>query len=260
MRQEPLEFHDPALRKALKGAFGGEMAPLPLASRIKSALAAEPEPAPRRAARPRPRIWSVAAAACLARVSVSLMGMQVWKTFTPHEQMAVKSLDVPPELAQHLVIRHDTCGSEPDHHFLPGVAHDDLNAIQRTLARSLDQRVLVTKLPNGWVLRGANLCPVGQDRAAHLLFTRGNQTLSLFSLPNADYPTSSSDTPYESIAAGHPMAGFTHGNGFYCLVGSSPDGKLTLAELKSLRDQLEDTAIFALGPARTSPTMAVASR
>jgi hypothetical protein len=260
MKQEPLEFHDPALRQALKRAVGGEMAPLPLASRIQSALANEADPAPRRTARPRPRIWSLAAAACLCLFSVSLMGMQVWKTFTPREQLAIKSLDVPTELAQNLVARHDTCGSQPDHHFLAGVAHDDLSAIRKSLARSLDQRVLVTKLPNGWVFRGANLCPVGQDRAAHLIFTRGNQTLSLFSLPNADYPTSSNDTPYESMAAGHPIAGFTHGNGFYCLVGSSPDGMLTLNELKSLRDQLEDTALFVLGPGRTSATMAVASR
>ena len=260
MTKEPLEFHDPALQQALKRALGGEMAPLPLASRIQSALAAQADPAPQRAARPRPRIWALAAAACLCLFSVSLMAMQVMKTFSPREQLAVKSLDVPTELVQNLIARHDACGSRPDHHFLPGIAQDDLNAIRKTLARSLDQRVLVTTLPNGWVFRGAQLCPVGQDRAAHLLFTRGNQTVSLFSLPNADYPTSSNDTPYESMTAGHPIAGFTHGNGFYCLVGSSPDGKLSLEEIKSLRDQLEDSAVFVLGPTRTSTTVAVASR
>lgn len=260
MTKEPLEFHDPALRAALKRALGGEMAPLPLASRIQSALGNEVEPAPQRTARPRPRIWSVAAAACLCLFSLSMMGMQVFKTFAPREQMAVKSLDVPTELAQSLIARHDSCASEPDHHFLPGIAKDDLAAIRKTLARSLDQRVLVTKLPDGWVLRGAQLCPVGQDRAAHVLFTRGNQTISLFSLPNADYPSSNNDVPYESMAAGHPIAGFTHGNGMYCLVGSSPDGKLTLDELKRLRDQLEDSAVFVLGPNRTNATVAVASR
>jgi len=189
-----------------------------------------------------------------------MMGMQVFKTFAPREQMAVKSLDIPTELAQALVARHDSCSSEPDHHFLAGVAKDDLTAIRKTLARSLDQRVLVTNLPEGWVFRGAQLCPVGQDRAAHVIFTRGNQTISLFSLPNADYPSSTNDVPYESMAAGHPIAGFTHGNGMYCLVGSSPDGKLTLDELKRLRDQLEDSAVFVLGPARTNATVAVASR
>jgi hypothetical protein len=261
MTQEPLEFDDPALRQALKRAFGGEMAPLPLASRVHSALASEAEPAPKRTARPRPRIWSLAAAACLCLFSVSLMAMQVWKTFAPREQLAVKSLDIPTELAQDLVARHDIAASQPDHHYLPGVAQDDLNAIRKTLAKSLDQRVLVTTLPDGWVFRGAALCPVGQDRAAQLLFTRGNQTVSLFSLPNADYPTSSNDTPYESMSAGHPIAGFTHGNGLYCLVGSSPDGKLSLDDLKSLRDKVEDSAIFALGPNRSpAATMAVASR
>lgn len=237
------------------------MAPLPLASRVQSALAAQADPAPKRTARPRPRIWPIAVAACLCLFSVSLMAMQVWKTFAPRTDLAVKSLDIPTDLAENLVARHDIAASQPDHHYLPGVPQDDLNAIRKTLARSLDQGVLVTNLPDGWTFRGAALCPVGQDHAAQLIFTRGNQTVSLFSLPNADYPTSSNDTPYESMTSGHPIAGFTHGNGMYCLVGSSPDGKLTLEELKSLRDKIEDSAIFALGPTqKPSATMAVASR
>ncbi|HTL30196.1 MAG TPA: hypothetical protein VL282_13280 [Tepidisphaeraceae bacterium] len=261
MSREQLEFDDPALRQALKRAFGADMAPLPLVSRIQNALAAEIEPVASRPARPRPRIWSLAAAACLCLFSLSLLASQLWATFAPpRELMAVQSLDIPTELAQAMVARHDVCADQPDHHFLPGVDKNDLTAIRKSLSKALDQKVLVTTLPDGWVFRGASLCPVAGERSAHLLFTRGNQTLSLFSLPNADYPVSNSDIPYEGVQANHPIAGFTHGNGMYCLVGSSPDGKLTLDELKSLRDQLEDTALFVLGPNQSKPTMSVALR
>jgi hypothetical protein len=236
------------------------MAPLPLANRIQQALAAEADPVPARTARPRPRFISLAAAACLALVSLSLMFFQIYQTFAPRQTLAVKSLDVPTDLAVQMVARHDADAADPDHHFLPGVPQNDMAKITKALARALDQRVLVTDLPDGWVFRGAALCPVGSERSAHLLFTRGNETLSLFSLPNVDYPSNSGDTPYEAMVSNHPIAGFTHGNGFYCLVGSSPDGKLTLDELKSLRDQLEDTAVFALSPASTPATVAVASR
>ena len=85
--------------------------------------------------------------------------------------------------------------------------------------------------------RGAAVCPVGETKAAHLLFVRddGRSHISVYSIPVTACYHASGDAHYEVLISNHPVAGFVQDKGLYCIVGCK---SLKLDEIQGFRDQL----------------------
>ena len=88
---------------------------------------------------------------------------------------------------------------------------------------------------------------MGNIDSGHLLFQRdGNQFVSIFSLPASFAAQLPASSEFDRASKDHPMAGFATAQGFYCVMGSSPDGSVTIDQIKSLRDRLRpDVAVAA---------------
>ncbi len=140
----------------------------------------------------------------------------------------------------------------PDHH-MPGVPRLDYSRIATDMKWRLGFPVLSGPIKgDDWVFEGASVCPVGQIDSAHLLFKgQHHQAISIFSLPASVIPAAENDKTYEIVSAGHPISGFVHDQGFYCVVGSGASSPLTLGEVRAFRDQLE--------PLITAPRPSVAA-
>ena len=144
----------------------------------------------------------------------------------------------PGRWAGDLVATHDTCSAIPDHHFVIGVAPDDIAGASDRLANQLGFPVLSMSADNGWQFRGAAQCRVGTEHTAHLLYRNGDITLSVFSISAPAVPGASASL--ESEMAGHQLAGFVRGNTLYCVVEYDPSQTLTPAEVRSLIERLEN--------------------
>jgi hypothetical protein len=79
----------------------------------------------------------------------------------------------------------------------------------------------------------------------------GKQFVSVFSLPASFVQGADRGCDYCQANDKHAMAGFVTPSAFYCVVGSSSDGTVTIDNVRNLRDQLR--------PALDKPTAANAS-
>jgi hypothetical protein len=139
-----------------------------------------------------------------------------------------------------MVATHDDCCTLADHHLLPGVPPDDLPAIAQKIRGDLDIPVLAMNIGDGWKFEGAGECPVGGYKTAHLLFRRGNQAMSMFSIPASDFHVDADQTyAYAADNTGHLLAGFAKDGALYCLVESGPAGGMSSDQMQQLRDRLE---------------------
>lgn len=229
-------FDDPGLKAAVGRAWGGETAPPQLRERLLAAASSG-------AAR------SVSAIPLIRRLRVPLVGLAaaaivvaaVMPVFHPgparpsNSNPVASSLIIPSSLADDLVARHDICCSEADHH---GIASDDFAQVRRELREQLGFPVLSASIP-GWNFHGASVCLVGKTKSGHLVFARKDgQFVSLFSLPPQLLEAQPTSGDYCEMAQKHPLAGFQTPGGLYFVVGSSPDGSLTLDEVRSMRERL----------------------
>jgi len=146
---------------------------------------------------------------------------------------------IPVTLASDLISRHDSCCSLPDHH---GIKDDDFDQIAKEMGVHLGIPVMAAKLDGTWTFHGASYCPVGDLKSghisAHLVFARDKQFVSLFSLPASVLNNVHIQSTSE-MEQNHPLAAFQTSHGFYCVVGSSPDGSLTIEQVRVLRDQVQ---------------------
>jgi hypothetical protein len=158
---------------------------------------------------------------------------------------------LPIRITDGMVTIHDACAKLTDHHLMNGVSGEDWPAIQQAMKTELQRPVLVASLGEDWKFEGAGICKVAnQYRAGHLLFSRGNQSVSVFSLGPVAYDVQGNGN-YELNVANHPIAGFATNQGLFCLVGYDPNGVLTLGELAGLRDKIRDKLVLFVAP----PTM-----
>jgi hypothetical protein len=147
--------------------------------------------------------------------------------------------DLREDVAASFVQTHDGCCKYKDHHFLKGVAPNDFTAIGKTLAVSLN--VPVISIPvSGWQFEGAGKCPVWGHPSGHLLYRRGDQTLSIFTISASDMGIKPGDRSFDATVKGHYLSGFIRGNGMYCVLVYAPDGSLTAGDARQLRDHLRD--------------------
>lgn len=250
IRQDEDQFNDPGLRNALRRSFGHERAPETLRQNIEQLLVGTAVPviemkAPKSTAlrdvweRWNSVVYSgIAACVMFAGAAFLVLSYQGYFDRNPrysNNQPVVG--DVPSNLAVALVARHTACSQLNDHHMLKG---DNLPALKAELERQMNFPVAVMDPGDGWVFKGAGRCDVGKTPAAHVLFARGKQELSVFSMPGDIVRTVSTHTEpsiFESEFQNNPIAGATRGAATYAAVGSSPDGSLTLSDIVALRDQ-----------------------
>lgn len=248
----PDSFNDPALKAAVRQAWGAERCPEALRQRITGLIQAERGgmrlaggPATREVIASRESRWWLGSRTLsgLAAAAIVILGFGVsYKYFTrisPNQTVATTPL--PATLASNLVSRHDSCCSAPDHHAIGG---DDFQQIASEIEKRLGIPVMARALDKSWSFHGASICPVGDTKSAHLVFARDRQFISLFSLPASVDPAARNQTFNESDQ-NHPIAGFETSHGFYCVVGSSADGSLTLQAVQDLRDRVRPVVIAA---------------
>ncbi|HEY7090313.1 MAG TPA: hypothetical protein VH518_19610, partial [Tepidisphaeraceae bacterium] len=218
MEQYESQFEDPELKAALQRALGGESASSALRARVAAAIEAEQQ----KALRIRPA-W-VRPLAGLAAAAVLLIGFVF-----AYSLLFSRDHTVPQWFAMAMVKTHD--GSA---HPSADLAGDDFSAIGTKLRSQLGYPILSAPLGNDWKFQGAELTDVGSTKAAHLVFTRGDQTVSIFSGIPVGVLYSKEATEgmsYAQMENGHPVSGFVHAGAIHCLVGSSRDGSLDLKTL-----------------------------
>ena len=267
-------FHDPELKASVRRVWGAETAPATLRERIQAmgigaasapAAGITPAPAARRPAwtwplrHPRP-LYALAASVMMAlgfAVAYQLDQAPAWKSTsgayvisgptgpaTPPPTTAPSML--PPTLIDRLADAHVRCVHYPDHDGFKNLSRDDFSGVAQRLQNELGFSVLTGPVdddkspdPKGaWDFRGAAVCPVGQVAAAHLLFSRRGQAVSLFSLPRASCPNARTGDVFESEDPDHPVTVFVRPGGIHCVVGSSDDGSLSAAGVRRLGDRL----------------------
>lgn len=245
---DPKTFEDPVLKDAVKKAYANERASAELRRRVAALASTAPDaaegpagPAPARVpgrslllGRRNP-LYGLAAAALLL-LAIGLAVSQYLGWFSGGQGNAADE-GLPVAVIDAMTAAHEACAKLPDHHLLEIPRGDDMDAIRTAIREELGRPVLVAELGDGWVFKGAGVCKVGRYKAAHLLFARGQQRVSLFSLPAVSYRVKG-DGNYELVASGHPIAGFAAPRGLYCLVGSDPTSALTTAELAQVRDRI----------------------
>lgn len=241
-------FDDPALKAALRRALDQERAPGDLRDRIRAMAASATTPATAtvpymRAANateevadaPIPMfrqgpVFKFAAAAVLV-LGFGSLGYQYYLAHRPPTYSAVASYVVPTSLYKGMTQTHDerVAGAAT-----PADTTTDL-AAAKGLSNAVDRAVFLAQLTtNGWKFEGGGVRDVGQYSAAQLFFTKGNASISVFSLPAKAVPQAKDDVTYDTVFNGHPIAGFVHKGGLYCIVGSSTDDSLKLDEVKAL--------------------------
>jgi hypothetical protein len=209
----PEEFNDPELKDAVKRAWGGQTAPAELREAVSDALA-----------RPARRIsagWM--AAAVLMAVGV---GAFVY-------QRATAMAAFPLAIAEPMTQTHDRCCKKNDHHFVPKQFTGQMALTGQWLSGQAHVPVLAVDVGDGWNYCGAGPCHVGGLASGHLLFKRGTQELSIFSIPAVDFQLGGEDQRFAGDFNGHVMAGFTRGGGLYCVIGRDTQGNMSDDQMRS---------------------------
>ena len=266
---DPDTFHDPDLKASVRRVWGSETAPAALRERIAamgfgaaSAPVADitPAPAARRPAwnwslrHPRP-LYGLAASLMIVvgfTVAYQLDQPPAWKAasdaygvVSPPTGVGVPPATGPSALPSSLFDRladaHARCVTFPDHDGFKGLARGDFAAVQQKLENELGFSVLAAPLDEGqggWNFRGAAVCPVGQVAAAHLVFARKGQAISLFSLPRASCPRTRTGDVFFDEGRDYAAAVFVRNGGVHCVVGSSADGSLSADALRRIGEGL----------------------
>jgi hypothetical protein len=245
---------DGKLRSAVRRAYAGQTAPPELRRRVEALMVAgavgmaagaagSAAAAGARSAGLRWPAWAgsapwktlIAAAACLGAIGVALF--QIWVTFGPNPGVSTgpPPIPFPVSVAADLVKSHDHCATASDHPLVTGA---DPSAVLKKLAPQkpmTDTAAIVA--PKGWTFVGGKTCSVGGAEAAHLLFTRGKDTISVFEFDAPKGCDRGSSAVYRELIDGHAVEGFVHGGSIYGVVGSGPGG-VTLSELDKLTQQV----------------------
>ena len=238
MEQEP-QFEDPAFRAALRRTCASETAPPGLRERIAKQMSSVEVAAPVRR-----KLWIgpqtiKLLAACLAIVVLGLgfYELRQWGFLGGSGSETYVFGRLPKKFANAMAEVHDKNSSLPGYKVL---AETDSSQLQQKLSRDVQIPVVVVDLGNGWTLKSAGECKIGEETAAHLMYSKGNQTVSVFSIParavfNANVPDGSS---YEQKTSNdeHQLSGFTKGKGLYCVVA---DGAAKMDELTAMRGKVQ---------------------
>lgn len=246
------QFDDPILKSAVKRTWGDQRAPGELRDRVAAMLSAGAEEiaptdsAPMRMAEHSAwqlPTWVGYAAAALVLLVVGLIGWQFLDTAgRPGNGGPVMAGGLPVSFVNDIVHTHDHCCNFENHHTIDA-PRDDFQLIRHQLEDRLGEPVWVIDATNdGWQFRGAAICHVKGRKSAHLLYDRPprNQTLSVLSVPyDGECSLPNGEVVTIDTQTNHPVAGFRTDGEFHCLVGHSPDGSLTIDELRRMTERYQ---------------------
>ncbi len=186
-----------------------------------------------------PSWWGYAAAA-LVVVTIGLTGLRFIVTQDHQANGPVLAGGLPVSFVSGIVQAHDRCCNFDNHHTIDA-PRDDFKQIKHQLEDRLGERVwVVDATRDGWRFRGAAICTITGRKSAHLLYDRSsqNQTLSVVSIPyEGKCDLRNGEIVTINMQANHPVAGFVIDDEFHCLVGHSPDGSLTIDELRRMTER-----------------------
>jgi hypothetical protein len=251
MEHGNLDFDDPGLKRAIQRAWEPEQAPQRLRARVGRLIASAPsidEAPPSRSMwnRWQGRVYALAAAAVLI-LGIGLLALYYQGGFEPKVSRFAEvgrpiglpsKTSMPITVAQSMVATHTACGKLEDHHLVEDPDLDSFRALSVKLTSDLGFPVIARGLGGEWKFMGAGECAIGTFRGAHLLFVRGGEMVSVFSLPSSCMSAVPPRALFEGSVKGHPVAGFTRGGAVYAVVGSSPGASMTQAAVTSIRDSL----------------------
>lgn len=236
MRRNTGQFVDPTLQAAVRRAWAGERASASLRDRVRLLMVGAEESGTIQQAQSwwtgRKQVYAIAASILLV---VGLLGYEYTVLFP--NKLAVSTYALGPQVPEQLAA--DLVAGQPTIVTLgrtQAQAQADFVAMGKQLQEKLGQRVFAHSL-RGWTFREQSLVQVEGVTAAQLVFTRGNQIVSVLSMPAQGLNLG----PYgigEATQGDCHVAAFIHSSGLYAVVGSSPDGKLTMADVRGIRQQV----------------------
>ena len=245
-------FDDPALKAALKRAFGGEVAPAGLRQRVQAAMDASEgtgaavsggtpslrltEPMTREDVRVKPKqafYRSPAFKLAIAAMVLVIVGVvaKQYLTGTKSEQPRLIAT-LPKPFAEAMVQTHDAAAAQLAS---APAAVADLAAAQQSLSAQLGYPVLAPPLGADWAARHAEVATLNGVQTARVTYTRGDRSVSLYSIPANRVYSPPDGATYEMTEQGHAIAGFVRDKTMYCIVG---DERVPMADLKQLSGAL----------------------
>ena len=273
------EFDDPAFKAAVKRAAGvggddiaSSRAPAALRGRIRSMLAADAAGgaavleqiagqaattrAPRGALMINRELGRVAALAACVLLALGYLAYQIREEFFPPRPALTVATSIPATYIRAIVRTHDSCAGRSAHDApIPG-SDPDAAALREKLTAGAKVAASTVSLGGDWQFKGAGLCQVDDTRAAHLLFVRKDDFVSIFSMP-APASCGYGDDWYRETCDAHPVAGFRHGEALYCVVASGGDGTFTQAELEPV---LQKVRTSVASGCMSHPTVVAAAK
>jgi hypothetical protein len=236
MNEQSKDFHDPSLKTAVRRAIRAESAPLELRAKVERLLAS-----PVAATSPRSRRWvgrwfpgrqfnfKTAAAVGLLLGALTLLYVQAKSTLFPSRQLPpVATTSIPVTVMVEMIRTHDSCAKLPDHHLIPG---NDIEKVRAVLSKEEGVSVALIDLGAGWQFKGAGLCGAGSARTAHAMFARGNDLVSIFSMPAPTECGQGATGSYRQVLEGHPVEAVVHSGVLYSVIGSRTGGEMKLEDL-----------------------------
>jgi hypothetical protein len=182
--------------------------------------------------------WRTLAAAACVLLALGFMAYEIREQVFPRSPYAGGGSGVtavPASLVLDLTRTHDNCAKLPDHHKIPG---DDPAALRDKLTAGAGVTASTISIGGEWKFKGAGLCQVGEKQAAHLLFVRADEYVSIFSMAAPEECGYGGDS-YKDIYEKHPVAGFRRGEALYCVVGSSANREMTKDELDPVLQKMQ---------------------
>jgi hypothetical protein len=238
------QFDDPALKSALQRVWGGDVASPQLRKRVENAILKEKWAEQSVWRRWRGPLVGLSAAAVVAIV-FGLSAVMVNKT---------SERSVPTWFANALVNVHDEHATKhgPGTRYDPN-NRDDVRSVRSNFSARLGYPVMVYSPGKDWKADDARICAVANIPAAHLMFKRGSETLSIFSISaGALYNDRSvpDGTRYSQIDQDHAVAGFVYGGALHLVVGRNPDKSdaVELAAVTSVRDMMISSHPLSIAP------------
>jgi hypothetical protein len=274
------QFDDPGLKAALKRTVGRETAPAGLRERVLRAMAEEgakgsgvsgegsgkaETASPIRLAggggEESRRRWYIgrsagfryaAAAIVLLAVGVGVWEWGPWRA----KQNTTYVFKLRPQLLDAMVEAHDAEVASADH-TTAGVPQNNFTAMAERLKQDVGHSVLAADLgKDGWKFEGASEDTIAGQKASHLLFARGKDTLSLVSLPGSLVTAANEGAWYQHGWKGHAVVGFKKSGGLHCLIATSPDREIKPEELAALLHSIEGD-VKAEGPRHVGEVLAM---
>jgi len=241
-------FDDPALKAALGRSLPKDRAPQALRNRIAAltASAANPSGAKPSAWEDAPPLklpiyrqkWvrmAVAALFAVAAVITAVLVNRNANSVTPGYEIANS-------VYRGMVSTHE---ARKNNTATPPDSVTTLASVGQQLSKQLGRGVWAPDLTkDGWTFHGGAIRTIGSSQIAQLYFTKGQESLSVLSLPSSLAKGAKDGSTYETTFSGTPTVGFLKKEGLFCIVRQGAPAPST-QDIKALLDKHRDAVVKA---------------